>query len=116
VVGFHYVCPEEYEVAELPNGNFTSGVWRVDERHCEPAVRLGGYVALHRSKTERSYKQGTIVGWSRERRTKGQEQLGVTFELEPFEDRLPWFGGGAGEKGYRRVDDEPRWVPVRDRG
>jgi hypothetical protein len=72
---------------------------------------MRGYVALHKSRATSSHRQGTIVGWREEQRTKGAKQVGISFLLVPFDEPQPWFGGGAGEKGYRRVTDLPAWVP-----
>ena len=111
VIGFHFVCPEDYEVTLLPNGQFSSGIWYVKENHCEPALQMRGYVALHHSRSSLSHRQGTIVGWKPELRTKGKKQHGITFVLEPFDDRLRWYGEATGERGYRRVSDPPPWTP-----
>lgn len=113
VVGFHFKCEDDYEVTLTPTGDFWSGVWVVDEELCEPAREASGYVALHSAKRELSYRQGTILDWKSEPRTKGKTPTGISFLLRPFPDRLTWFGTGTGEKGYRRLDDEPRWVPRR---
>ena len=109
VVGFHFVCQNDYEVKFLPDGSFWSGVWAVDQEHCDPAIAMNGYVALHESKSQPSYRQGLIVNWKLEPRTKGAKQLGVSFHLTPLTDALDWFGSGSGEKGYRRVNDTPPW-------
>jgi hypothetical protein len=110
VVGFHFVCQDDYEVQLLQDGKFWSGVWAVDQTHCRPAKQLRGYVALHQSKRNVSYRQGLIVDWKLEARTKGSKQIGVSFLLSPFSQSLPWYGAGSGEKGYRRADDLPRWA------
>jgi len=109
VVGFHFTCVDDYEVIEQSDGTFWSGVWTVAEVLCEPARELKGYVALHASKRENSYRQGTIIDWRNEKRTKGKSPMGISFLLEPFETSLPWYGRGAGERGYRRLDDHPKW-------
>jgi hypothetical protein len=111
VIGFHFKCENDYEVTLTPEGNFWSGVWTVDDSQCDPAIKLGGYVALHHSKKEHSYRQGTLVDWKVEPRSKGKTPMGVSFLVVPFEDSLPWFGNGSGEKGYRRVSDSPEWIP-----
>ncbi|WP_299643831.1 hypothetical protein [Devosia sp.] len=111
VIGFHFKCQSDYEVTLLPDGRFWSGVWAVDEDLCQPAIQLGGYVALHSAKREKSYRQGTLIDWKTEARTKGKTAMGVSFLLKPFDEPLVWFGNGSGERGYRRVDDKPTWVP-----
>lgn len=112
VIGFHFKCEADYEVTMMPDGTFWSGVWVVKEVLCDPAIALKGYVALHSAKRELSYRQGTIVDWKIENRTKGTTARGISFLLSPFEQRMPWFGQGTGERGYRRLDDEPRWAPA----
>lgn len=111
VIGFHYVCEPDHGVVRLAGGRFWSGVWVVDEAHCDAAIKAQGYLALHSSKSEPSHRQGTIVDWKTEGRPIGKTEVGVTFLVEPFEEPMPWFGTGSGEKGYRRAGDEPRWVP-----
>jgi len=111
VVGFHFVCQNDYEVVPAEGGRFWSGVWAVDQSHCDPAMAMRGYVALHESKREESYRQGYIKGWELQERSKGSTPIGVSFLLEPFDKRLPWYGQAAGEKGYRRVSDSPPWNP-----
>lgn len=111
VIGFHFVCDDDYEVTLADGGKVWSGVWAIDQSHCDGAISMKGYVALHSSKRQMSYRQGTIVGWEMKERTKGTRQLGVSFLLLPFEEQLPWFGSGSGEKGYRRTSDSPAWEP-----
>jgi hypothetical protein len=112
VVGFHFVCEADYEVTPAENGKFWSGVWVVKEGLCQPAIDLKGYVALHSAKSEPSYRQGRIVGWKMERRSKGKTEMGISFLLEPLPHSFVWFGEGAGERGYRRLEDQPRYQPV----
>lgn len=111
VVGFHFKCENDYEVTLTPDGKFWSGVWAVDESLCDPAIVLGGYVALHRSKKDRSYRQGTLVDWKVQPRTKGKTPVGVSFLVVPFDESFPWYGNATGERGYRRVADLPEWIP-----
>lgn len=111
VVGFHFKCVADYEVTPAENGRFWSGVWVVDDALCQPAIELRGYVALHDSKREQSYRQGRIVGWRLDVRSKGKTKRGVSFLLEPLPHPFDWFGKGSGEKGYRRLEDQPRYEP-----
>lgn len=111
VVGFHFVCDNDYEVIPADNGRFWSGVWAVDQSHCDPAIAMRGYVALHETKRQNSYRQGYIVGWEVQKRSKGTTAVGVSFLLQPFEQPMRWYGHGAGEKGYRRTTDSPPWNP-----
>ena len=111
VVGFHFVCKDDYEVTLEADGSFRSGVWAVDSDHCDPAIELGGYVALHDSKQNPSYRQGKIIGWTYKERSKGSTAMGVEFHLSPLGEPIHWYGRGSGERGYRRVTDTPRWTP-----
>ena len=111
VIGFHFKCENDYEVTLTQDGNFWSGVWAIDDSLCAPAIRLGGYVALHHSKKQLSYRQGTLVDWQIQARTKGKTPMGVSFLVVPFDESLPWYGNAAGERGYRRVADQPEWTP-----
>lgn len=105
VVGFHFVCKNDYEVEIEPDGTFWSGVWAIDEAHCEPAIKLNGYVALHDTKLTPSYRQGQIIDWRRDKRSKGSKDFGVSFKLRPLPEPIQWHGQGSGEKGYRRTGD-----------
>jgi hypothetical protein len=111
VIGFHFVCKDDYEVTVQSDGTFRSGVWAVDQNLCDPAILLGGYVALHNTELEPSYRQGRIVGWQTKDRSKGTTATGVEFVLEPMDKPFRWYGKGSGERGYRRVGDEPGWKP-----
>lgn len=66
---------------------------------------------MHSAKREPSYRQGTLIDWKVEKRTKGKTAIGVSFLVEPFAEQLNWFGNASGEKGYRRLSDQPVWVP-----
>lgn len=110
VVGFHFVCKGDYEVTLEADGSFRSGVWAVDSDHCDPAIELGGYVALHDSKQTPSYRQGKIIGWKLKERSKGSTAMGVEFHVVPMSEPIHWYGRGSGERGYRRVNDAPQWT------
>jgi hypothetical protein len=110
VVGFHFVCKGDYEVIPESDGTFRSGVWAIDSDLCDPAIELGGYVALHENKQVSSYRQGRIIAWNFKERTKGSTSVGVEFQLLAFQEPIRWYRAGAGERGYRRVTDEPRWT------
>lgn len=107
VVGFHFVCDREKGVTTNPNGTIWTGTWVVDQVHVERAERIRAYVALHQTKAEPSYLQGTVKGWRRA--VRGQEyaegrptktEYGIDFLLEPTSEPYQWNGDGAGEKGY----------------
>jgi hypothetical protein len=109
---FHFVCPNELGVARQADGLIRSGTWVVSEANVALALRYGSTVALHASKAEASYLQGTIKAWERRPREPryAEDQLvktefGIDFLFEPSDVSLPWVGEGAGEKGYA-------WAPI----
>jgi hypothetical protein len=109
---FHFVCPNELGVTRQADGRIRSGTWVVAEANVELALRHGSTVALHASKVESSYLQGTIKAWEKRPRESryAEDQLvktefGIDFLFEPTNTSLPWVGEGAGEKGYA-------WVPI----
>ena len=69
VHGFHFACPTEKGITRNPDGTIWTGTWVVDKRHAERAVKIGGYVASHVSKSEPSYLQGIVRDW----RIQGRE-------------------------------------------
>jgi hypothetical protein len=104
---FHFVCPSELGVTRHQDGLVQSGTWVVSETEAEAALRYGAIIALHSSRAERSYLQGTIRRWDKRRREQkyADDQLvktrqGIDFFFEPTATPLPWVGDGAGEKGY----------------
>ena len=108
VKGFHFVCDNERGVTRNQDGTFWSGTWVVSEKNAENALKSGAYVALHRSRAEPSYLQGTVTGWRkspRERRYGDQEaqtRFGIDFLLQPTVQAYEWVGDATGEKGYAR--------------
>jgi len=109
---FHFVCVDELSVVRNADGTIWTRTWVVSEEHAESAQRYGSLVALHSSKAEPSYLQGTIIDWRkapRERRYSGDKPAqiseGVDFLFRPSNVALPWKGDGAGEKGYG-------WAPI----
>src|ERR1044071_8328365 len=104
---FHFVCPNELGVTRHADGLIRSGTWVVAEANVELALRYGATVALHASKADSSYLQGTIRAWEKRPREPryAEDQLaktefGIDFLFEPTDLSLPWAGEGAGEKGY----------------
>lgn len=107
VHGFHFVCPTEKGITRNPDGTIWTGTWVVGKNHAERAVIIGGYVALHIAKSERSYLQGILKDWRvREREptySEGQlvkTKFGIDFLIELTDKPLEWQGDGSGEKGY----------------
>jgi hypothetical protein len=104
---FHFVCPNELGVEREKDGMVWTGTWVVAEEHAENALKYGAIVALHTSKTEPSYLQGTIKDWRKRRREprySGEQptriEQGIDFLFEPGGPALQWAGDGSGEKGY----------------
>lgn len=108
VCGFHFVCENERGVTRNLDGTIWSGTWVVDKRHAEHGVEISAYVALHKSRSEKSYLQGLIKGWRSAPREKqyGEEEAqthwGIDFLIEPTGTSYDWVGDGTGEKGYAR--------------
>jgi hypothetical protein len=109
---FHFVCPNELGVTRHVDGLIRSGTWVVAEANVELARRHGSTIALHASRADFSYLQGTIKAWEKRPRepryTEDQlvkTEFGIDFLFEPTDLSLPWAGEGAGEKGYA-------WAPI----
>jgi hypothetical protein len=107
VHGFHFVCPDEKGITRNPDGTVWTGTWVVDKIHAERAIKVGGYVALHVTKSEPSYLQGVVRHWRTHKRepayAEGQlvkTQFGVDFLIELTDQPVQWHGDGSGEKGY----------------
>jgi hypothetical protein len=104
---FHFVCPNESEVERTQTGLVRTGTWVVAAAHAEAAVRYGSKIALHITKSQLSYLQGTIKEWhERERQPRNADgelvktKHGIEFLFEPTTDALSWKGESSGEKGY----------------
>ena len=109
---FHFVCPNELDVIRNSDGSIRSGTWVVAETHAEAAQTYGSLIALHASRAEPSYLQGTIKAWEKRPRAPkyadGQlvkTEFGIDFLFEPTNYPTQWVGEGAGEKGYA-------WAPI----
>jgi hypothetical protein len=107
VHGFHFVCPTEKGITRNRDGTLWTGTWVVNKNHAERAVKIGGYVALHIAKSERSYLQGIVRDWRVGEReptySEGQlvkTKFGIDFLIELTDEPLEWQGDGSGEKGY----------------
>jgi len=79
----------------------------VDRAKAEHGAKIAAYVALHVSKAERSYLQGTIEGWRISKRDREYAedrpvkiQHGVDFLVRLTGKPYDWKGDGSGEKGY----------------
>ena len=109
---FHFVCPNELGVTRNQDGSIWTGTWVVATANAEAALKYGSHVALHATKAEQSYLQGSIKGWRKSPRESryAEDQLvktefGIDFLLEPTHSPMMWKGEGAGEKGYA-------WTPI----
>ena len=109
---FHFVCPGELGVTRNQDGTIWSGTWVVAVANAKDGEKYGSLVALHATRTDPSYLQGTIKAWlkkPRERKyAEGQEvrtKFGIDFLFEPSSNPLPWQGDATGEKGYA-------WAPI----
>jgi hypothetical protein len=107
VIGFHFVCPQEKGVTRKSDGTFWTGTWVVDQVHAERAAKIRAYVALHTSKSEPSYLQGTVKDWRKSERDRQYAEgravkieFGIDFLGEITNEPYGWNGDGSGEKGY----------------
>ena len=107
VSGFHFVCDRERDVSFNPDGTFWTGTWVVRKSHAERGARDGAYIALHPTRAEPSYLQGTIKDWRRSERRKeyaegveAKTKYGVDFLVAPTKEPYQWVGDATGEKGY----------------
>jgi hypothetical protein len=100
VAEFHFVCQNDRGVTLHSDGTFSTRAWVVSEVHRIPSIKNKAILALHESKSEPSYRQGTIIGWSDVPRGEFGEGVGVEFLVTPTDQPLQWQGLGSGEKGY----------------
>ena len=90
----HLICKDDLHLRRLPDGRFTTGVWRVGPAAAAEAERI----ALHRSRAEPSFIQGERLR-SVASLVAGQRRF--TFEVQAEGAPLAWpVGGGSGEKAY----------------
>lgn len=101
VIGMHFVCRGDMNVVDHGDGTFDTGVWKVSTRHCDGVE----YIALHESKERRSYRHGEVLSW---RTTRHEGQQRIIFTVRQSGPPRAWQGGGSGEKGYARAQQEPR--------
>lgn len=97
VAGIHLVCRKDLDVEDLGNGYFKSGHWKISEHR----ARTAQYLALHESKNQQSYKQGTIENWERSEERPDR----IIFYVKATDQPKEWIGGGTGEKGYFWSDE-----------
>ena len=109
---FTSYAPANWGVTRNQDGTIWSGTWVVAVANAKDGEKYGSLVALHATRTDPSYLQGTIKAWlkkPRERKyAEGQEvrtKFGIDFLFEPSSNPLPWQGDATGEKGYA-------WAPI----
>jgi hypothetical protein len=102
VTGYHFVCGDNLGVKDVGDGRFWSGSWVVAEDNVRKSIKYGAYLALHESKSERSYRQGKISDYRRTSRGMvSKMEDGIEFFVQATNESYDWVGAGAGEKGYR---------------
>jgi hypothetical protein len=110
VTGYHFVCARDRGVSPAESGRFWSGSWVVAECNVRNSLKYGAYLALHESKANPSYRQGTILDYRRSARDMlpadapgagSRREEGIEFLVQETSEPYAWVGGGAGEKGYR---------------
>lgn len=108
IVELHYHCPNRLNLKEVEGGRFRSGNWVIAEQHCDPAIQHGAILALHTSRSAKSFFQGKVVAWETAPPEKGPNDLELhraIFVVEPTSDPLEWVGDATGERGYKWSDD-----------
>ena len=104
VTEYHFVCRNDRGVKFNSDGTFWSTSWVVAEEVLQKSLKYGAKLALHNSKAEPSYRQGTIKDYQRiDDFTDGEVEARIDFLVVPDDTPLDWAGSGAGEKGYKRV-------------
>lgn len=104
VTEYHFVCRNDRGVKFNSDGTFWSTSWVVAEEVLQKSLKYGAKFALHNSKAESSYRQGTIKDYQRiDDFDEGQVEARIDFLVVPDDTPLDWAGAGAGEKGYKRV-------------
>jgi hypothetical protein len=110
VTGYHFVCARDRGVTLVDQGRFWSGSWVVAEANVRASLKYESYLALHESKSDRSYRQGKLLDYRRSARdmlpnesagTETKTEEGIEFFVQETSEPYDWIGAGAGEKGYR---------------
>ncbi|MBS9477121.1 hypothetical protein KIP89_08375 [Ancylobacter sp. VKM B-3255] len=105
---FHFVCENDRGVSTDGEGFFWTGSWIVSEEEVIKAIEAGAKVALHKSRTDLSYRQGKILDYRKTARDMVKKRnIGIEFLIAADDVPLAWFGDGTGEKGYRWASDAP---------
>ncbi|MBB3773253.1 hypothetical protein FHS55_003886 [Angulomicrobium tetraedrale] len=102
VSAFHFVCENDRGVSMDGERFFWTGFWIVPEDEVIRAVKSGARLALHKSRTEPSYRQGKILDYRISPEDAGKKRnVGIEFLVAADDAALAWSGEGADEKGYR---------------
>lgn len=102
VSAFHFVCENDRGVSMDGERFFWTGFWIVPEDEVIKAVKSGARLALHKSRTEPSYRQGKILDYRIAPEDAGKKRnVGIEFLVAADDAALAWAGEGADEKGYR---------------
>jgi hypothetical protein len=105
VTEYHFVCRNDRGVTFNSDGTFWSTSWVVSEDVLKKSIKAGAKFALHNSRAEPSYRQGTIKEYRRiDDFADGEVESRIDFLVAPDDMPLVWSGSGAGEKGYKRVN------------
>jgi len=103
VIEMHFICHNWLHVEYLGKGIFTSGYWKIDEKHLnQNDLAKGIKFALHESKDKLSYLQGDIVEYKKH---KCEDKIRLIVTFKSTNTPMDWEGGSAGEKGYLWYDD-----------
>lgn len=103
---FHFVCENDRGVITDGEGFFWTGSWIVSEQEVIKAIEAGAKVALHKSRTDMSYRHGKILDYRKSARDMVKKRnIGIEFLVAADDVPLAWFGDGTGEKGYRWASD-----------
>ena len=89
----HFVCVDDLHVTDRPDGQFSTGYWKISADAAQTAQTL----ALHPNREAMSTRQGEIV----ERHFlpfEGSKRY--LFVVRPTPSPVSWKGEGSGEKGY----------------
>ena len=93
----HFVCRNRRQVVDRNDGTFLTNWWVINPEH----IYEGLVVALHETRTRRSYLQGVVAEFRvREESIAGRRQRRVEFLVRKTPLSLPWGGDGSGEKGF----------------
>lgn len=104
VTEYHFVCRNDRGVTFNSDDTFWSTSWVVAEDVIKRSLSFGAKFALHNSKQELSYRQGSIRDYRRvDDFADGKVASRIDFLVASDSQPLEWAGRGAGERGYKRA-------------